>query len=403
MKKIVLSLLAIADLSYVGYAQNWSNLGTTPAQSIFRSGKVGIGTWYVPDDQNNAWYGQLPGPQLEVSSVNNFPSNAGSKSLIFSVSGSCGTSNTLRHNTWLFRNASGGDWLTTNLHDGISIDNQHLSPMTNTKTWWDRNPFNDVQLWGHDGTAYMRLAHGKFALGTNYNPDEAAAWYLTSSPQRPAPPFEVFSGNSLTQSPGDYQIMNSFSAPMGTVWQSHWLRHNNWIVKTGNANSNFKVKIHDGITYNDSYTNPGVNTLTWWEREPDQDIQSWGSWQNTYMTLKNGHLIIGKELPASHVHYNTYAMSVNGVLLAKEVVVTQINWPDFVFEKEYKLAPLSEVEAYYKEHHHLPAVPSAKEIIENGSDVGKTDALLLQKIEELTLYVVELQKQVDRLNTKTKN
>lgn len=72
-------------------------------------------------------------------------------------------------------------------------------------------------------------------------------------------------------------------------------------------------------------------------------------------------------------------------------------WADYVFDENYKLKSLYEVESYINENHHLPGVPSAKKMETEGLDVAKTDALLLEKIEELTLYIIKLQKEVDAL------
>ncbi len=71
-------------------------------------------------------------------------------------------------------------------------------------------------------------------------------------------------------------------------------------------------------------------------------------------------------------------------------------WSDFVFDKEYKLMPLNELESFYKQNHHLPSVPTTKEIQEKGNNIAETDAILLQKIEELTLYVVQQQKTLEK-------
>ena len=89
----------------------------------------------------------------------------------------------------------------------------------------------------------------------------------------------------------------------------------------------------------------------------------------------------------------------NGTLMAKEVQVTSqsYNWPDFVFEKDYSLMNLSETEAFIKENKHLPEIPSAKEIEENGLNLGEMQAKLLQKIEELTLHAIEQQKLIEEL------
>jgi len=89
-----------------------------------------------------------------------------------------------------------------------------------------------------------------------------------------------------------------------------------------------------------------------------------------------------------------YKLAVGGKAIAEEIVVKlQANWPDYVFEDTYKLPSLLEVERYIRENKHLPEVPSAQEVKENGLAVGEMNALLLKKIEELTLYVVELKKE----------
>jgi hypothetical protein len=99
--------------------------------------------------------------------------------------------------------------------------------------------------------------------------------------------------------------------------------------------------------------------------------------------------------------------SVNGTITAKTFITTQIGWSDFVFDKNYELKPLEQVESFIKENGHLPNVPSADEILKNGNTLGETDAILLQKIEELTLYLINLEKknkeitkEIDELKSK---
>lgn len=81
-------------------------------------------------------------------------------------------------------------------------------------------------------------------------------------------------------------------------------------------------------------------------------------------------------------------MSVNGAIQAKEVVVNT-GWSDYVFDPDYKLAPLSDVAAYVAEKHHLPDIPSAKEVQEKGVSLGDMQSKLLAKIEELTLHMIQ--------------
>lgn len=88
----------------------------------------------------------------------------------------------------------------------------------------------------------------------------------------------------------------------------------------------------------------------------------------------------------------TEKLTINGNILAKKLIVTQSVWPDFVFLSDYKLTPLSLIEDFIKHNKHLPDMPSEKEVLEQGLDVGQTQALLLRKIEELTLYIIEQNK-----------
>lgn len=90
-------------------------------------------------------------------------------------------------------------------------------------------------------------------------------------------------------------------------------------------------------------------------------------------------------------------LAVNGNIKCKQVEVSLAGWSDFVFEDDYDLMPLAELEAYINQHNHLPDVPSAEEVISNGNNLGEMDAILLQKIEELTLYVIELKKENEAL------
>lgn len=76
------------------------------------------------------------------------------------------------------------------------------------------------------------------------------------------------------------------------------------------------------------------------------------------------------------------------------------NWADYVFKEEYDLMPLDEVEAFVKENNHLPNIPSATEMVENGLDVAEMDAKLLEKVEELTLYIIEQNKKNEEQNAK---
>nr|WP_299340997.1 fibronectin type III domain-containing protein [Allomuricauda sp.] len=89
-----------------------------------------------------------------------------------------------------------------------------------------------------------------------------------------------------------------------------------------------------------------------------------------------------------------YKLAVEGKIRSREVRVDQDNWPDYVFEDDYDLPSIEEVERFIKTKGHLLNIPSAQEIEENGVPLGKMDKLLLQKIEELTLYIIEMKKEI---------
>ncbi|MEP1095130.1 MAG: hypothetical protein ABJG78_08470 [Cyclobacteriaceae bacterium] len=92
-------------------------------------------------------------------------------------------------------------------------------------------------------------------------------------------------------------------------------------------------------------------------------------------------------------------LAVNGTIHTKEVKVDLTGWSDFVFEKDYKLRTLDEVEKHISEKGHLPEIPSEADVTENGINLGEMDAKLLQKIEELTLYLIDMNKRMNQLET----
>ena len=102
-----------------------------------------------------------------------------------------------------------------------------------------------------------------------------------------------------------------------------------------------------------------------------------------YMT---GNVGIGTTNPSER-------LSVNGNIRTKKLIVTQTGWPDYVFVNDYYLMPLNDVKKFINKNKHLPGIPSAEQVTEAGLDVGDTQALLLKKIEELTLYVIQLKEE----------
>ncbi|MEI9945509.1 MAG: carbohydrate-binding protein [Chitinophagaceae bacterium] len=135
---------------------------------------------------------------------------------------------------------------------------------------------------------------------------------------------------------------------------------------------------------------PGYLSSTDWNTFNNKLSSQWITGANNTIYYNTANVGIGVTNPA-------YKLTVGGTIGARKVKVTSETWADYVFEKNYKLPTLAEVEKYIEEHKHLPEIPSAKEVEKNGVDVGDNQVLLLKKIEELTLYLIEQNKKIEKL------
>ncbi|WP_348746983.1 hypothetical protein [Tenacibaculum sp. 190524A02b] len=129
----------------------------------------------------------------------------------------------------------------------------------------------------------------------------------------------------------------------------------------------------------------------------DENIKLQTNGTDKVVILSNGDVGIGTPNPKG------FKLGVDGRIAATEVKIAKYeNWSDFVFEEEYQLPTLKEVENHISKKGHLKDIPSAKEVKENGFFLGEMDAKLLQKIEELTLYTINQEKQLQSQNNKIK-
>jgi len=160
-------------------------------------------------------------------------------------------------------------------------------------------------------------------------------------------------------------MADEFKATNGTYSSriTHTSTDDTWIQNQGGGDIHF-------------YTNPSVSGGT------------------RRMTIYNdGRVGIGAGIPATG-----YTLSVGGKIIAEELKVSlENNWPDYVFADDYELMPLHELKESIYEQGHLPGIPAAHVIESEGLEVGEMQRKMMEKIEELTLYIIDLQAQIDEL------
>ncbi|HEY2580424.1 MAG TPA: hypothetical protein VGI43_01380 [Mucilaginibacter sp.] len=126
-----------------------------------------------------------------------------------------------------------------------------------------------------------------------------------------------------------------------------------------------------------------------------------GSYAGTSAAPANG-LIVNGNVGIGTGNPGAYMLAVKGNVHAQQVNVDLNGWADYVFNKNYTLPTLTEVKTYIDQNHHLPEIPSKRQIIKDGLNLGEMNKLLVKKVEELTLYLIEQQKTnqelKDRLN-----
>nr|WP_162989047.1 hypothetical protein [Pedobacter schmidteae] len=128
----------------------------------------------------------------------------------------------------------------------------------------------------------------------------------------------------------------------------------------------------------------GVIAVSYLDESGFTPLQFWTANIPRMTITAGGDLGIGTTDPKG------YRLAVNGKIRAQEIKVETSNWPDYVFAKNYQLSTLQETEKHIKEKGHLPGIPSAEDVKTNGIDLGEMNAKLLQKIEELTLHLIEM-------------
>ncbi|MDZ4748559.1 MAG: hypothetical protein SH808_08730 [Saprospiraceae bacterium] len=131
-----------------------------------------------------------------------------------------------------------------------------------------------------------------------------------------------------------------------------------------------------------------------------------GTFSNHIMRIFSNSIAVINIDPAGNIAMGTpdplpgYKLAVNGSIKAKELVIETVGWPDYVFGKNYHLMSLADIEKFIQLNHHLPNIPSAGEIEKSGIPVGEMQQKMMEKIEELTLHAIELNRRIEELERK---
>ncbi|RXK82901.1 hypothetical protein [Filimonas effusa] len=164
----------------------------------------------------------------------------------------------------------------------------------------------------------------------------------------------------------------------------------NSVFQQGNYARGFQIVGGDYNQPNRAFFRTGADGWKQWN-----EIWHSGNFNpSSYLSLSGGSV-------TGSVNIGTTAeqreLNVNGNIKTRKIKVTQLNWADYVFDSSYQLPSLSHVETFITENKHLPGVPSATEVKKDGLDLGDNQVVLLKKIEELTLYIIQQNKEITEL------
>jgi|GEM_PF-754474 len=198
----------------------------------------------------------------------------------------------------------------------------------------------------------------------------------------------TLTGNTLSIANGNSIVLPSTTVTAGT---------NVSVTGNGSTATPYVVSSQDTSLY---ANNGVINQATTVNGNRVVDMNDRNIWFNTATSTVNGKMYIGSTVVYPNATGN-YKLFVEGGILTEKVKValrSSANWADYVFAEDYKLMPLSEVEQFIKENKHLPGVASATELSKNGLDIAEMQAKHMEKIEELTLYLIEKDKKIEAQN-----
>ncbi len=247
--------------------------------------------------------------------------------------------NNFQHNDWVYRTSELKlGWEDYALHDGLSIDASYLLPGTDTRTWWERLPGQSIQKWGDFNYTYLTLNGNKLQVNEQNNALNTSVLNVNVHANNNVHAFEIY----------DESVQKI----------------------TFNVESNGQTNVgQQNNALNSSMLNVNTNGGNAFE-----------------------------VFDASNQKIN-FKVKANGLVYAREinVMASHIVFPDYVFEKTYILKPINELESYIQVNKHLPNIPTAKDVAENGINLSDLQVKQMEKIEELYLYMIQQQKEIEEL------
>jgi hypothetical protein len=436
---------AYLGIGYHDLLNNWYPNNTIPAITLTYMGNVGIGTISAQTKLhvvNSANLGNFAGNNLALTRTEN---NVGNNFYV---------------NDFTYREFAGNDWKTVSYIKGVSVDVSFLDPSTTLRSWIKQNPYKETIEFGSTGKTFMCIGNNvgigtttipssilqivKSDATTNQNLSNSAAldiWNSNSGLNTGGQINFRSDANSLAAGIGaviGYSNIGSTSAGSvgnlvfgvknaatdGSVIPAMTIQHGGYVgigntIPSQALSVTGRIAIAPSGTYSDEGYNGALmitkpttsgqyinlvrsNTNVWSLGTVYSSstfaiglgTSSDAAFTHPFFNIDtNGNVGIATTIPDSK-------LTVNGTIHATEVKVDLTVPADYVFKSGYKLMPLNEVEKYVKINSHLPEIPSAEEIIKDGLKMGEMQNKLLQKVEELTLYMIEQQKTINQQSAK---